>query len=155
MTDQMLLPVIGQHLLAGPAEPAAMLFQTPQNDRVAVVDDSSAETRDIARAGVVPLLCRRRCRPQNERQNQEDSIHLTAPHVEEGRDQIPKKQALSMREKARGAKRPACRARLHGCDIFDFERQSRFFRQQDTRSLEARQPHDACVGEALTTIFHK
>jgi hypothetical protein len=96
-----LLPVVGQHFFAGPAEPGAMLFQTSQNDHVAVVDDSSAETRDIARTGVVSLLCRRRCRPQNERQNQEDSVHLTAPHVEEGRDQIPKKQALSMREKAR------------------------------------------------------
>jgi hypothetical protein len=132
-----------------------MLFQTSQHDRIAVVDDSSAETRDIARAGVVPLLRRRRYRPQHERQNQENSLHCTAPHVEEGRDQIAKKQALSMREKASGAKRPACRARLHGCDIFDFERQSRFFRQQDTRSLKARRPHDACVGEALTTIFHK
>jgi hypothetical protein len=50
------LPVIGQHLVAGPAEPGAMLLKTAQNHRIAVAHDSPAKTGDIARAGVVPLL---------------------------------------------------------------------------------------------------
>jgi hypothetical protein len=77
-----------------------MLFQTPKNDRVAVVDDSSAETRDIARAGVVPLLCRRRRRPQKERQNQENSVHRTAPHQHDVSDPDTSRSASSARSRA-------------------------------------------------------
>ena len=55
-----LLPVIGQNLRAGLAEPATVLLQARQNDLVAVIDVSAAKTRDVARAGVRALLRRSR-----------------------------------------------------------------------------------------------
>src|SRR6202041_1295384 len=51
-----LLPVFGQHLLAGPAEPGAMLLQAAQHHRIALVHLGAAEARHVTRAGVVTLL---------------------------------------------------------------------------------------------------
>jgi hypothetical protein len=55
-----LLPVIGQNLGASPAEPGTILLQARQDDLVAIIDLSAAKTRDIARAGIMPLLRRSR-----------------------------------------------------------------------------------------------
>jgi hypothetical protein len=55
-----LLPVVGQNLGAGPAEPGTVLLQAGQDDLVAVIDVSAAKTRDVARAGIMPLLRRSR-----------------------------------------------------------------------------------------------
>jgi hypothetical protein len=52
--------VIGQNLRAGPAEPATVLLQACQDDLVAIIDVSAAKTRNIARAGIMPLLRRSR-----------------------------------------------------------------------------------------------
>ncbi|HEY1638050.1 MAG TPA: hypothetical protein VGF62_05965 [Rhizomicrobium sp.] len=52
----LLLSVIGQNLVAGPAEPAAVLFQTTQHDHVAVVHLGATEAHYVARAGIVTLL---------------------------------------------------------------------------------------------------
>ena len=65
MTEQQLLPVIGQHLLAGLAEPGAVLLQAGQHDLVAIIHLRTAKARDVTRAGVVPLL-RRRARGDQE-----------------------------------------------------------------------------------------
>ena len=53
-----LLPVFGQHLVAGPAEPGAVLLQAAQHHRIAVVHQGAAEARHITRAGIVTLLGR-------------------------------------------------------------------------------------------------
>ena len=55
-----LLPVVGQNLGARPAEPGTVLLQACQDDLIAVIDLSAAKPRDIARAGIMPLLRRSR-----------------------------------------------------------------------------------------------
>ena len=53
----MLLTVVGQHLAAGFSQLRTILLKARQNDEVALVHQRSAETRDVARAGL--LLIRR------------------------------------------------------------------------------------------------
>jgi hypothetical protein len=69
-----LLPVIGQNLRAGPAEPGAILLQARQNDHIAVIEMGAAKSRRIARTGVALLRRRGRCQ-QNERNNEKKSGH--------------------------------------------------------------------------------
>jgi hypothetical protein len=88
MTAPPLLAVLGQHFIAGPAEPGAMLPETAQNNHVAIIHHGPAKARDIARAGVMPLLRRRRGSQENKRQNEKNSEHLIAPHITDERDQI-------------------------------------------------------------------
>src|SRR5207237_6602143 len=54
--DHALLPVIGQHLVAGFRESRAVLLQAGEHDLVAVIHMRAAKARDVARAGVVSLL---------------------------------------------------------------------------------------------------
>jgi hypothetical protein len=75
-----LLTVFGQNPLAGAAEPGAMLLETVENSRVALVHHRPAKARDVARAGVMALLCQCRRSGQNERQNEENPGHLMAPY---------------------------------------------------------------------------
>ena len=56
MTMMALLPVVGERLLAGLAETAAMLLQAGQHDLIALAEMGAAEPRGIARAGIAPLL---------------------------------------------------------------------------------------------------
>ena len=56
--DPELLPVIGQNLRAGLAEPGAILLQARQNDHIAVIEMGATKSRRIARAGIT--LLRRR-----------------------------------------------------------------------------------------------
>jgi hypothetical protein len=58
--ERELLPVIGQDLRAGPAQPATVLLQARQHELVAVIDVSAAKPRNVARASVMPLLRRSR-----------------------------------------------------------------------------------------------
>jgi hypothetical protein len=75
----LLLSVFRHDLVAGPADPGAVLLQAGQHDRIAVVHASSAKPRDVARAGVMALLRPRLCGHQNKRKNQENSEHLITP----------------------------------------------------------------------------
>ena len=56
VTRGALLPVFGQDLVAGLAEPGAVLLQAGQHDLIALIHMGAAEARHIARAGIVPLL---------------------------------------------------------------------------------------------------
>ncbi len=51
-----LLPVLGQDLVAGLREPGAVLLQAGQHDLIAFIHMGPAKSRDVARAGVMPLL---------------------------------------------------------------------------------------------------
>jgi|ERR1700722_11120834 hypothetical protein len=88
-----LLPVLGQHFIAGPAEPGAMLLETTQNGIVAVVHHGPAMARDVPRAGLMSrltsLLGRRRGSEQDKRSNEKNPDHLVAPYLSHTRDQIP------------------------------------------------------------------
>jgi hypothetical protein len=53
-----LLPVVGQHLVAGLGETGAMLLQARQHGLVAIIDHGAAKAGDVARAGVVSHLLR-------------------------------------------------------------------------------------------------
>jgi hypothetical protein len=55
-----LLAVFGQNLVAGLAYSGAVLLQARQHDLVTVVHHRTAMAANIPRAGVVPLLLRRR-----------------------------------------------------------------------------------------------
>jgi len=55
-----LLPVLSQNLLAGLAQSGSVLLQTGQHGLVTVAHHRAAMTRDIAGAGVMALLLRRR-----------------------------------------------------------------------------------------------
>jgi hypothetical protein len=75
-----LLTVIGQNLRAGFAELGAVLLETRQHGLVAVIDVSAAEPRDVPRAGVVPLLLRRRDRyDENKWNDEKKSGHGATP----------------------------------------------------------------------------
>jgi hypothetical protein len=81
MTRKKLLPVTDQHLLAGPADPGAILLQARQHDLVAVIHVSPAKTGHIPRAGVTPLLLRRSARGHQQKRNDEEkSGHFYASH---------------------------------------------------------------------------
>jgi hypothetical protein len=78
------LPVFGQHPVAGPAEPASVLLQAGQHHRIAVIHHRTAEARNIARAGIVPLPLRRRAggdqeKRQGKRNNEKKSEHRVMP----------------------------------------------------------------------------
>ena len=76
------MPVIGQHLLAGFGEPAAILFQARQHDLIAFLDVRPAKPRDIACAGIMSLLLgRSRRRDQNQRNDEKKLGHRTMPHT--------------------------------------------------------------------------
>jgi len=75
-----LLPIIGQHLFAGLAEPGAVLLQAGQHDRIAVIHHRTAEARNVARAGIVPLLRRRARGDQDKRNNEKKSEHRIYAH---------------------------------------------------------------------------
>ena len=83
-----LLPVIGQDLVAGLAEPGAMLLEATQNGRIAVVHHRPAMARHIPRTGIVPLLSRRRGSHHDKRSNEKNSDHLVTPYLSHARDQI-------------------------------------------------------------------
>jgi hypothetical protein len=84
-----LLPVFGQNLVAGPAYSGAVLLQARQHDLVTVVHHRTAMAANIPRAGVVPLLLRRRGSHRNKRDDQKKSGHDVAPHTRQGcADQI-------------------------------------------------------------------
>ena len=51
-----LLPVFSQDLVAGPAEPRAVLLQAREHNRIASVHMGAAEARHVTRAGIVTLL---------------------------------------------------------------------------------------------------
>ena len=74
-----LLPVIRQGLLAGLAEPGAILFQARQHDLVAVIHMSPAKPRDVAGTGVMPRLRRSRRGHQNQRKDEKKSGHPAMP----------------------------------------------------------------------------
>ena len=57
MTEE-LSPVRGQRLLAGFAQPCAILLQAGEHDHVAFIEMSAAKARGITRAGILALLCR-------------------------------------------------------------------------------------------------
>src|SRR5580692_10939448 len=79
-----LLPVVGQHLVAGLAEAGAVLLQAGEHHLIAVIHDRAAVPRHVACAGVVAGLLllrpgsrRQRGRSQNDkRNNQNKSGHL-------------------------------------------------------------------------------
>jgi hypothetical protein len=71
-----LLPVVGQNLRAGVAQPGPVLLQARQHDLVAIIHLSAAKPRDIPRAGVMALLRRRRRGHQNKRHDEKNSGHL-------------------------------------------------------------------------------
>src|SRR6516225_5144538 len=58
-----------------------MLLEAAQNNLIALVDYRAAQARDIARAGVVPLLRQGRRSEENKRQNEENPGHLMAPFI--------------------------------------------------------------------------
>ena len=74
-----LLPVIGKDLFAGLAEPGAVLLQAGQHCRIAIIHHRTAEARNIARAGIVPLLRRRARGDQDKRNNEKKSEHRVMP----------------------------------------------------------------------------
>jgi hypothetical protein len=76
-----LLPVLGQHFIAGPAEPGAMLLETAQNNIIAIIHHGPAIARHIARAGIVPLLGRGRGSRQGKRNHEKNSDHLVTPYL--------------------------------------------------------------------------
>ena len=83
--DRGALPPVGrQRLLAGLAEPRAVLLQAGQHHLIAVIEMRAAKARRIARAGVMPLLLRvSRRRDQNKRKHEKKSGHLQYPlHTE-------------------------------------------------------------------------
>ena len=55
-----------------------MLLETAQNNLIALVDHRPAQPRDVARAGVMTLLCQGRRSDQRKRQNEKESGHLLA-----------------------------------------------------------------------------
>ena len=81
MTGDWLLPVLGQHPRAGPAEPAAILLQTAQDDLVTLIEVSAAITLGVPRAGVMLalLLGRRRRSDCKKRNNEKNSGHDVTP----------------------------------------------------------------------------
>jgi hypothetical protein len=84
MTSE-LLPVIGQNLLAGPAQPGAVLLEAGQNGHIAVVHHRTAMTADVTRASRVrPSALRRRRRDQqNKREDEKKSSHNATPASDE------------------------------------------------------------------------
>ena len=81
MTESWLLPVLDQHPRAGPAEPAAILLQTAQNDLVTLIEVSAAKTLGVPRAGVMLalLLGGRRRSDCKKRNNEKNSGHGVTP----------------------------------------------------------------------------
>jgi hypothetical protein len=79
MTWTKLLPVINQRLLARLAEMGTVFLQAGQHRLIAFVQMRTAESRSVARAGIAPLLLRRRCgRDQNQRNENKESGHLSS-----------------------------------------------------------------------------
>ena len=76
--DRGALPPVGrQRLLAGLAEPRAVLLQAGQHHLIAVIEMRAAKARGVPRAGIMPLLLRgRRRRDQNEWKSKKKSGHL-------------------------------------------------------------------------------
>ena len=79
-----LLTVLGHDLFAGPAEPGTVLLQAGQHHRITVIHHRTAEARNIARAGIVPLPLRRRAggdqeKRQDKRNNEKKSEHRVMP----------------------------------------------------------------------------
>ena len=73
--------MIDQNLLAGLAEPGAVLLQARQNGHVAVIHHRPAMAADVARAsGIRPAALRRRHRDhQKQWNNEKNSGHLAMP----------------------------------------------------------------------------
>ena len=66
-----------QCLLAGLAEPRAVLLQAGQHHLIAVIEMRAAKARRIPRAGIMTLLLREsRGRDQNKRKHEKKSGHL-------------------------------------------------------------------------------
>ena len=61
-----------QHFLAGLADPRAVLLQAGQHDLVAVIHIGAAKSRDVASAGIVPLLRRSRGCDQKQRERRKE-----------------------------------------------------------------------------------
>ena len=80
-----LLPVAGQHLLAGLADLRAVLLQADQNDLVAILHLRPAESLDVPRAGVLshPLLRRRTGCHQNQGNDEKNFVHLLCLRIRE------------------------------------------------------------------------
>ena len=78
---ELLLPVLGQHPRAGPAEPAAILLQTAQDDLVTLIEVSAAIPLGVPRTGVMfaLLLGRRRRSDCKKRNNEKNSGHDVTP----------------------------------------------------------------------------
>src|SRR5581483_103156 len=133
-----LLPVLGQDLVAGPAEPGAMLLQAREHDRIASVHVGAAEARHVTRAGIVALL--RRSGWQSE------SLRRGKPQQD--------KQSSRHRSRPSSLKYPACKVRpgsdvnaldqcVHcctGCGRTYFSATVCDFRAAKSRSITARQP---------------
>jgi hypothetical protein len=76
--------VFGQYFLARLAQPGAVLLQAGQHGLIAFAHDGAAMTGNIAGAGVMALLLRRRPRGhQNKRNDEENSGHDVAPAGDE------------------------------------------------------------------------
>jgi hypothetical protein len=76
--ENALPPVTGECLLAGFAEPRAVLLQAGQHHLIAVIEMRAAKARRIPRAGIMTLLLLResRGRDQNKRKHENKSGHL-------------------------------------------------------------------------------
>jgi hypothetical protein len=97
--------VVGQGLGAGPADPAAVLLQTPQNHLVAVIHLGAAKPRDVARTGIVALLGRRRRSHQNQWNNENKPGHLVVPSLKFE----PRRLASASASTRSGSQRFLCR----------------------------------------------
>ena len=87
--DEWLLPVIGQNLGAGLAQPRAVLLQAHQNDLVALVHMRAAKPRHIPRAArILPSALRRSCGGNEKEGNcEQKSGHRECPHANQRNDQ--------------------------------------------------------------------
>jgi hypothetical protein len=65
-----------------------MLLETAQNSIIAVVHHGPAMARHIPRAGIMPLLRRRRGSHHDKWNNEKNSDHLVTPYLSHARDQI-------------------------------------------------------------------
>ena len=108
-----LLPVVGQNLRAGVAQPGPVLLQARQHDLVAIIHLSAAKPRDIPRAGVMPLLRRRRRGHQNKRHDENNSGHLLCLQISRTRSNSGAARAIQNLKPFETARRTVVRSNRH------------------------------------------
>ena len=109
-SDRLLLPVARQHLLAALADLGAVLLQAGQNDLVAILHLRPAKSRDVPRAGVLPLffLLRRRAGGHQDQGNDEKNFaHLLCLRTRE--PQSGRSIASFQRSRYRSRSKKTCR----------------------------------------------